>query len=144
VSTQRYLSRRRVATPVVLDRLDEFFLLHALNSDGLDQEFVEEFWEYHGERITNEWIAKYPGSRPWPWWVFDHGQERPIINPMEAAEELREIERSSYFGFVDSGIFTARSEPGGKLVGVPWLEREVDYLDRHGLLTEDERLRLER
>jgi hypothetical protein len=144
VSTQRYLSRRRIATPVELDRLDEFFLLNALNSEGLDQEFVEEFWDYHGERITSDWIAKYPGDRPWPWWVFDHGEERPIANPMEPEEESREMAQSSYFGFVDSGIFTARREPGGKLVGVPWLEPQADYLDRRDLLTEDERSRLAR
>jgi hypothetical protein len=96
-----------------------------------------EAWRYHGERLLADWIEKYPGSRPWPWWVFEHGQERPIVNPMPAESEASVRRDYTYFGIVHSSILHGHGAAPGQMV--PWQEPEVDYLARMGLLTPGER-----
>ncbi len=139
MSTQRYQSRRPGGAAVELDRLAEFMILEAPNSEGLDEAFVADWWAQNGERITEEWIARHPGSRPWPWWCWDHGKERPVINPDHDPACDFAVRRDSFFGFVHSGVFSVQRGADGKLSHSPWQEPEADYLDRRGLLTETER-----
>jgi hypothetical protein len=38
-----------------------------------DLEEAHGYWEQHGEEITQEHIAEYPGSRPDGWWLWTQG-----------------------------------------------------------------------
>ncbi|MCO6436022.1 MAG: hypothetical protein J5J06_02930 [Phycisphaerae bacterium] len=42
----------------------------------VDDDEIRALWELHGEQITREWAAKYPGSRPYHWWTFDAPEKR--------------------------------------------------------------------
>jgi hypothetical protein len=94
-------------------------------------------WKYHGVEILAEYIAAHPGRRPWPWWVWDHGQERPIVNPMGAEQELQAREQYTIFGVLVCGIEHGHGAAPGEMH--PWLEPEEEYLERMGLLTDGER-----
>jgi len=105
-------------------------------------------WAEHGERITEEWAARHPGTRPKHWWKF-------------SAPRLPEAEHGDYVEtWFAPDLIQPRLQLGGSGVpaytfmavvphweeGVPtWME-EVDhdnppiwetqlaYLKRHGLL----------
>jgi hypothetical protein len=82
-TNRRYISRRRSVSQVAeLNTAQEFALLvgptHAVwaGCDPDDLEFWEAAWSYHGKRLLENWIARYPGSRPWAWWQFDSPELR--------------------------------------------------------------------
>jgi hypothetical protein len=143
--TIRYKSRRRGSGPVIeLDAFQEWALLFG-HLDGTvllsrwpadDPEPWAAAWDCHGERLLAEWIEKHPGSRPWPWWIFEHCQERPIANPMRPDVEAGLRDRAR-FGYLHTTILHGHGAPPG--VMLPLQEPEVDYLDRNDLLTPRER-----
>jgi hypothetical protein len=106
-----------------------------------DPDTFREAWDIHREALTAEWVQKVRKNwtcmlRPFAWWFCDHGQERPVINPHFSQREIdglrndkRQFDR---FGFLHTHIY------GGPDMG-PLQEQEGDYLDRLGLLTDEER-----
>jgi hypothetical protein len=131
-------ARYRGSSSEKLEPLALFLLLERDNSDGLDRGDIEEWWSHDGEQITADWIEKHPGTRPWPFWVFDVDEERPIINPDRDPGIDRAMRRDTFFGVLHTGIMTAIRTPEG-LVSVPWQEPEAHYLASHGLLADAER-----
>jgi hypothetical protein len=122
--------------------------------DFKDIEGAAEYWEAHGEAITEEYIAQYPGHRPAAWWHFTHRKSRPIVNPLPAEEEGRWRQEYTHAGVLHSAILhghcngvearhTAGTCRDERCVMVPWQEDQAGYLDRMGLLTDDERRVLE-
>jgi hypothetical protein len=144
-TTRRYSARRRSpgVTPV-LTTWQRWALTSAGPSYGAvlaqwpadDPEIWREGWEQHRETLLAEYIAENPGMRPWPWWIFEHCQERPIINPAPPAVEAQFRKHGTIFGFLIANISHGHGASGGGLV--PWLEPETDYLERMGLLTDSE------
>ena len=82
-------------------------------------------WTIHRDRLLPEYIAKYPGQRPFAWWFCDHGHERPIIRQWLTPEGIAR-ERAKKFGFLSTATCPPFQEPG------------PDYLQRLGLLAPDE------
>jgi hypothetical protein len=91
-----------------------------------------EVWEQFGDEVTEEFIAFHPGRRPWPWWVFTHGKERPIVHPLPPESEAAARRHSTFFGHLHSSILHGHGTPPGVLWS--WQEGESEYLSRHGLL----------
>ncbi|MFH1419620.1 MAG: hypothetical protein ABII12_15195 [Planctomycetota bacterium] len=114
----------------------------------LDLHAMREGWELLRDELLPKWIEEHPGTRPAAWWLFDSPQRRrrtdskphPFANPERRArvEEWRRdhpdvAARDAYrlwFGkpacLIVLDDFDAAYEP------------ERTYLERLGLLTEDE------
>ena len=45
-------------------------------------------WERVRDEFLPQYIAKHPGERPFCWWRFAHGTERPIIGIRTRSENL--------------------------------------------------------
>lgn len=140
--TVRYRTHRRQRAEA-LDPWQEFVLLHAVphlleSAFGPDwEEATEAAWEAHGGRLTSEWIARHPGTRPPLWWALDAPGERPIINPAPPDVEARWRGEKTLFGVLHADILHGHGAPAGELV--PWQEPEASYLSRLGPLTDAER-----
>lgn len=84
----------------------------------------EDAWSDFGDQLTEEWIAKHPGTRPFAWWLCgDHQREVIADDPTMIAATLNE-KFCHTFGFLHS--------EAGNLY--PVQEPQADYLARHGLL----------
>jgi hypothetical protein len=106
-------------------------LISVMSFDG-DVELMRLAWEIHGEDVLADFIAEHPGRRPFAWWLFDHGKERPIVADWPTwTPEVLASHRSDTYGFLHTEIFGGRSME-------PLQEPETDYLRRLGLLTESE------
>lgn len=93
-------------------------------------------WEIHGERLLAEWIAVNPGSRPFGWWLCDHGKERPVINGHDMEpNRRRHASENGTFGFLHTSIWLGLQVVAGEEVPVLFQESEADYLRRMKLLT---------
>ena len=92
-------------------------------------------WNAVGDELTNEFIRQHPGTRPFAWWILEHKQERPI-NPDGGADDkhLAQLRREARFGFLDTRIWLSRL--------IPIQEDQTFYLQRSGLLTDDELSRI--
>jgi hypothetical protein len=87
-------------------------------------------WEIHRADMLPEYIATHPGCRPFAWWIFDHGTERPIANHDDGELIFLENSRRERFGFAHTSIgLPVRGK------SVPFQEPEHVYLRRHNLLT---------
>lgn len=103
-----------------------------------DLETFTAAWELHREEILRDFIAKYPGHRPFAWWVLDHRQERPIVNPGPLAAACIAEERRRTFGFLHTSILIPAPGP----TFIPFQEPETAYLARKNVLTKAERAAL--
>ena len=148
-TNRRYLSRRRSGAEVAeLTPWQKWALTSScpvsaalLSGWGADDsEIWREAWELHGEDLLVDFIAKYPGCRPWPWWVFTHGQERPIVNHAPPEVEAQFRAENTIFGYLHSSILHGHGRSGEL---VPLQEPEAEYLERLGLLTDSEIAALE-
>ena len=83
--------------------------LAAVGSNG-NTELLRRVWERVSSEFLPQYIADHPGERPFCWWRFDHGIERPIIN----AEDFPEFDRSQYkrHDFLHTSLFAV---VGGRL-----------------------------
>lgn len=86
-------------------------------------------WAAVGEELLTAYIAQHPGRRPFAWWLFSHGQERPL-NPGWANDNIERDRSRSRFGFLDTSDWV------GSLL--PMQEDQTFYLQRMGLLTATE------
>lgn len=122
-----------------LDFCHEYHLLHGYwMIEGFEtREEFEAAWDYHGERLLAEWVEEHPGSRPFAWWLIDHGKERPVIDGRPTAQQFAAACREDIGGRVTFGFLHMHTEP-------PLQEDETDYLDRLQLLTDTERAALDR
>jgi hypothetical protein len=98
--------------------------------DSLDA--MRDAWDVMGEEILTEWIAAYPGSRPFGWWMFTHNQERPVTGKWGTPEIIARHRAESRFGFLHTSAWA----------GEPLQQPEWMYLHLAGLLTDDELSRL--
>jgi len=102
--------------------------------ETFDEELAKQAWDEVGEQITAEHIAHSPGSRPWAWWHFSAPEPRRVVAGDENSEsgwppwEDRTTRKYSY----------GRPNPI-KPPDTAQYDDQHDYLDRLGLLTEDER-----
>src|SRR5262249_43497698 len=100
------------------------------------REDFEAAWRLHGEGLLEEWIEAHPGTRPFAWWLLDHGKERPVVAPWATTEEVRRPRAEpGRFHFLHTEVYSGR-RPDGRLQ--PLQEPEDEYLERLGLLGEDE------
>jgi hypothetical protein len=86
-------------------------------------------WAVHGRDITEHWIQEHPGTRPYGWWLcvgIPKYGERPIVKAVVSGE----IEKPH--GFRHTDIY------GGPDFE-PYQEPEEEFLERHGVLTKDEK-----
>ena len=96
---------------------------------------MREAWELVRDDVLPAFIRKYPGRRPFAWWIFDHGKERPLsrkfMKEIGITEEMLRFDkpknREARFGFVHTRMFNPAT-------GLHLQEPEEEYLDRHGLL----------
>jgi hypothetical protein len=58
-----------------------------VNAD-LDLESAALYWSIYGDEITKDWINKHPCSRPWAFWKFDQGREKPMYGEARYLERL--------------------------------------------------------
>lgn len=115
--------------------------------DPLSEDELRSLWQTHRETIMREFIAKKPGHRPWGWWYFDHGKERPVTAPLVDDSEVEAIRNDCRFGYLHSAIIGKWHPDDFNWCGWPagWgmmQQSEPDYLAEHGLLTKVERRQL--
>jgi hypothetical protein len=87
-------------------------------------------WRRHKRSIMREHISREPGSRPWAWWEFDsapYGQRRLL--------EGRYSPLSDKIWFGQPCWYNIGDPP-------PVWETEEEFLDRHGLLGDQEKTAL--
>ncbi|MDB5344303.1 MAG: hypothetical protein JWP89_2680 [Schlesneria sp.] len=94
---------------------------------------MRDAWEEFGDEILAAWIVLQPGTRPFAWWLFDHGKERPIIGDLPDFALVCQ-RRDARFGFLDTSIWLC---PGYLQ------EPECPYLERMGILSEEELKRIQ-
>ncbi len=115
----------------------------------LDVEAMREAWhELRGELLP-KWIAEHPGTRPHGWWRFDASERRrridgpahPFDNPARDALVIQ-------WGHSTRDAYRLWFGKPSSLIGLDDFgavyETEVEFLERLGLLTNDERLALAR
>jgi hypothetical protein len=144
-TNRRFLARRRAAANFSMLNTWQAWALTSARPEAAaalsgwpadDEDLWREAWEMHGETLLSEYIAESPGRRPWPWWCFTYGQERPIINPVPPDVDAQFRAENTIFGYLHSSIEHGYGANGRGLV--PWQEHETDYLERHGLLSDSE------
>jgi hypothetical protein len=90
-------------------------------------EDVRAAWEEHGEWILETWIDHFPGSRPFGWYLavgVPRFGERRLLEDRMRLPCWRE--NSSHHGILNIYSIAPAQEP------------EVEYLRRHGQLSEEE------
>jgi hypothetical protein len=99
------------------------------DGEPLEDDELAEAWAMFGDEILAEYIAMTPGSRPFGWWLYQAPEPRQQIGdgpePQGAAD---------FFGC--PSVFLG--QPPSDMY-----ESERDYLERLGLLTDDERKALQ-
>jgi len=132
-------------------------------------DLLEALWKSVRDKVLSDWIRDVPGTRPWAWWRYDDSPrcsalpgsepEDYWIRERELPEPRRRLgghgtpvyECLNYVPELPFGIPTAFLDKvdEASVDGVafdpndpPQFESQAAYLDRHGLLTPAERLRL--
>ena len=91
-------------------------------------------WAAVGKELLAEYIAQHPGRRPFAWWLCEHKQERPLNTDRANFKEMPWVRQQARFGFVHTSIWYGD--------GRPYQQDETEYLEDHGLLTDDELRRI--
>ena len=56
-------------------------------------DFLREQWQQHRDAVMEYHVAKFPGTRPWAFWAFDHPGERPPgVGSSSQEGKLRELQ----------------------------------------------------
>src|SRR5262245_14128434 len=150
----RLRKMREELTDKMRERLLSGHLWFMRASDD-DEAVMRELWFQNREKLLRYWCQNPqewkrqntdaplgypepggPGSRPWGWWRFEAPPEpRRRIGghgvSLREQPDCLEWERELSFGMPRYWASYAQGDP-------PQFESEVDYLKRHGLLTEEE------
>lgn len=89
-------------------------------------------WTEHKEKILTSWIRRFPGCRPFAFWLFDAKEPRQKIS---GAGKVNETYPHYCFGVNESWEWEEND--------IPYFESQASYLLRHKLLMENEREALE-
>lgn len=141
---------------------------HAVFRLRRDETALRALWQDHRAELLAEFVAEHPGSCPWAWWRFEAPEPRrrlggigtPAAEVLAYAPEIRCGIPSRWVSEQDVAYYTGRAVDvhgcpigqefrGHDFRGVaidpddpPRFESEAAFLDRHGLLSAAERLRL--
>ncbi|NQU23106.1 MAG: hypothetical protein HQ567_17650 [Candidatus Nealsonbacteria bacterium] len=146
-------SKRRRLTGYTEAHVKHLLTGHDFFGEGFrgDRAAMRQAWEALGSDLLGDWINEHPGTRPYAFWVFDaperrrriDGKAHPFDNPErqahveriaetpEARPDYRETMYQLSYGTPNSLCMRDDFEAE--------YETELDYLDRLGLLTENER-----
>jgi hypothetical protein len=91
-------------------------------------------WQTHRDTVLPQWVAHFPGTRPWVWWAYEAPERRTRVDkrkhPYEDGSTPTQWQVLSYGlprYLQTEDHFTAL------------YESETSYLIRHGLLTPSEK-----
>lgn len=102
-----------------------------------DDEHEQAAWEHFRAELLADWIRERPGTRPRPWWKFDAPAEREYFGT--------EVKWTFGNGTPKEKRLPLTGAPQGWYgILVPAIEAEARFLERHDLLTAEERQALER
>lgn len=164
--------RRHPRRPSLSDSLQHRLLSGAQTGDDLESFDADlpAAWREHSPELLAVWIRAHPGTRPWAWWRFAAPEPRQRLGGVgtPAAEVLAyapEFHVGIPADWVESWMvayYTGRARDvhgrpiGQEFQGRPFEGRAIDpddpprfeseaaYLERLGLLTDEERRRLPR
>lgn len=130
-TNRRRIVQSRRLNVARLDYCREYHLLRGrpMIEGYATRDELESAWAIHGEALLAEWIEQHPGTRPFAWWLCDHGHERPVIDSRPCAQQFADAMRREGGKFEYLHTHTIP----------PLQEDEAAYLARHGLLTAAER-----
>src|SRR5262245_9664727 len=96
------LRRIDVAEPLTYSRRKELESGRPMFNDDrpLSEDELRALWESHRETVMREFVAENPGERPWCWWYFDWGKERPIVAPNISDDDVASHRNNSRFDFL--------------------------------------------
>jgi len=115
----------------------------------MDRVDFKTLWADNRDEVLAWWIKNRPGTRPLNWWIYDAPKERvPWCQGWEyyAAQPYRQ--RVGGIGEPGHDAHTLKGIPQSWLgepsdpLDPPRFESEAAYLQRHGLLTKEERAHL--
>lgn len=170
-TNRRKIMRNRRKTDLS-DAMEKYFLYGNYPRDDSKARWMlhtkdrlMELWEAHREALLAEWISENPCTRPHFWWKHDAPAElvpgcdgseffahqahrRRIGGTGTPAYEVLALVPCFVCGLPESWLDEWPGNPGrGELVDPadpPTFESQAVYLDRHGLLTTDEKRHLKK
>jgi len=105
----------------------------------LDTDAVAEGWGELRDELLPAYIAERPGQRPAAWWWFDAPE--PARRVLRGHDVLADPDTPAWARQkVSFGACKCYNKPAWE--NPPVIESQAAYLDRHGLLTDDERKQL--
>jgi hypothetical protein len=108
----------------------------------LNDEQKRQRWEEHRDELLAEWGAAHPATRPWAWWRYEALEPRQCVSGAELLLPTLAPGDWQWCWKEDFGIpGFVQCRPDG-FDGLPEVESEAAYLDRHRLLSRAERSQL--
>lgn len=102
---------------------------------------TQALWVRHGARLLEEWVTVHPGCRPFAWWVSEAPEPRRVLRGIELL--LGRPARDEVWWRPRRGVpFFVQVRPVD-YIGYPAIESEAHYLERLGLLADEERARVQ-
>ncbi len=97
------------------------------NSGFPDLESFRRGWELTRDVLLPQFCEEHPNRKPFAWWLIDHGNERPLLDPLPPGRSEAEIRRGippHRFGFLHTHYSPAVQQD------------EETYLNLRGLTSE--------
>jgi len=125
----------QIAAPNELSR-DELLYLwtgHNLLDDaaafhGASSRAIKKAWDAHWHQVLNDYVAQFPGYRPWAWWEFEPTEPRRTAYSAELGWTLQEPE---YVYLSRLGLIDPKEEKAiDRAAYRPVLDDEAAYWDR--------------
>ena len=149
----RKLKRRREGyTQWHIEQLLQGFTTHcnggfgALHKGLGDIPAMQKAWEELKHELLPDWIRQYPGTRPYAWWKFDAKEPRQrtdgVQHPFQDRVRKARVQASSSPKFRGMAYELFYGCPRALITQEDFkaqYESELQYLDRLGLLTDEER-----
>jgi len=132
--------RRKTLARRTLHTEDESLVRHALRTGRdwfrllSDPGSAEYYWREFGPGIMEQWARENPGTRPWAWWEFDAPDRRRCI---EGRDVLADPGRPAHLRKTSFGVPVCWTPE--EMRDPSTYESETDFLERHGLLTPEEK-----
>ena len=99
-------------------------------------------WQEHRVEVLAIHLRQAPGTRPWAWWRWSAMEPRRVLTGDEFLKPKTTPTAWDFWWRERFGVPAfAQIRPRG-YVGVPSIESQAAYLDRLGLLADEERARL--